>query len=68
MSLHVFQITVDIDDEMLAEWIGDDSEKYGGPYTKDMHEWIASDLTNAMDQEIIVRDDSRLDYMGEGKS
>lgn len=63
MSLHVFQITVEVDDEALAEWIPG-SETRGGPYTTKFSEWDASDLFRSADYEIIDPGECDLDYMG----
>jgi hypothetical protein len=56
MSVHVVQLTVEVDDEALAEW----------PYTKNMDEWDASDVFRAAEQCII--DPGECDYTYLGKA
>ncbi len=63
MSVQVFQVSVEVDDEALAEWTTD-SEAKGGPYTKDFSRWDASDLFRAADMEIVMPSESDITYLG----
>ncbi len=63
MSVQVFQVSVEVDDEALADWIPE-SETKGGPYTKDFSEWDASDLFRSADHEIVMPSESDITYLG----
>lgn len=59
MSIHRITMDLEIDDEALADWIPRSAER-GGPYTKDVGEWDASDVFRAAEQEIVMPGESEI--------
>lgn len=58
-------ITVDVDDEALAEW-NSGSDRNGGPFPEDYSNWSAHDLlSRSIDYEIIDPGGCELSYLGQ---
>lgn len=63
MSTHIIQLTIDVNDEELADHVKM-AEQRGGPYTRRVRDWNASDVFRAADHEIIDPGDCEFDYIG----